>query len=170
MGFLLNGTSKQELTLKPGSEACIKDEITFTSEDLIEFKQALESYIKETNQTMNVKDLVNYFNKHFECNKIIDLLKLIVGNGFEVKPKLAYLPTTERCVVTKGTFVISKRPLEMNGYFFLNNLVVVKYKDNTFDFFTDVVVDPESRVCNLNNPNVNGVCYVSYNYLTNITL
>lgn len=169
MGFLLTGSDNQNLTIKPKTTNCINDDMTFTSKDLLDFKQAIENFSKNTNQNMNIKDMVNYFNNHFECNKIIDILKSIVNIGLEIKPKLAYLPTTEKCIVKNGKFKLSFQPLKMNEYYFLNNLVVVKYEDNTFDFFTNITVDLDTKVCDLNNPNINGECYVSYNYLTDLT-
>lgn len=170
MGYIFAKNNKKDFSVKSNEELFIKNEITFTSKDLIEFKDTLENYVNRNGQSLNIKDLVKYFNKHFECNKVLDILKTIAENGFKITPKLAFLPTTEKCTVTDGKFVVTKRPLEMNGYAFLNNMVVVRYPNNTFDFFTDVDVDLDTLECDLKHPEVNGVCFVSYNYITDITV
>ena len=169
MGFLLNKVDQSNLTIPPVVNNCYNDGIYFTAEDIVEFKEMLEEFYKRNpNKDFTIEDLVNYFNNKYECNKLVDILKNIVEKGLEIKPKLAFLPITEKCEVTKGKFKLSRKPLRMGEYYFLNNLVLVRYEDGTYDFYSDVKVNEETLICDLGNESINGTCFVSYNYLTNI--
>lgn len=164
MSFLLT-PENENLIIKPKENPNFcQDEFYFTSKDLIELKDEIDKYYRKSDKPMDINTLVKMFNKKFECNKILDLFSRLLQEGIRITPKLAFLPTTEVVRVTNGIFYISKRPYNMNGFYFLNNLVLIKYEDGTYDFYNDVEVDVETLKCDL-KVNVNGTGYVSYLYL-----
>jgi len=128
----------------------------FTSEDIVNMK----GYINEDNNP-SITGLVQYFNAKIEYNRIADILEQIILNGVNILPKVAFKPITEACAVVDGKFTLTNAPYEMDGFFFLNNLVVMKNEDGSFDFYMDVVVDAESKVCTINTDK-DGIVTVSY--------
>ena len=141
----------------------------FTSKDLIELEELLLKLSGAERIRYNIKDLVNFFNNKYSCNQFLKMLKELVDLGIPVIPKLNFTPITEACKVVNGKFKISDTPFNMNGFYFVNNLLLMKYEDGTNDFFTDVKVDLDTLICDLATGNcekdrdkINGTVYVTY--------
>lgn len=128
----------------------------FTSEDIIRMKDYL---LNENNPS--IKGLVQYFNAKIEYNRIADLLEDIITQGVSLVPKIVFKPVTETCIVTDGKFTLTQNPYHMDGFYFLNNLVVMKNDDGSYDFFDDAKVDIDTLECTIDTTK-DGKVTVSY--------
>ena len=129
----------------------------FTSEDLVSTME----YFKDGN-TYTLQGMIQYFNAKYKCNRIVKLLREVLDNGIKILPKVMFTPVTEKCKVKDNKFALSQRPYKMGDYYFLNNLVHIKYLDGTSDFFDNVEYDEELMVCNVPDASGDGFAYVSY--------
>jgi len=138
--------------------------IYFTSKDILEVEQVLLE-----GEVYTIQGLVEYFNGKLKCNNIIKLLEQLVDEGLKYAPKFNIKPVTEKCEVTNGQFKLTQQPIPMQDSYFINNLVVVRLKDennnltNQYEFFDDVKVDPNTLMCTIkDSTHINGVASVSY--------
>lgn len=167
MAFFRN--DKMAIVLEPSEKINIDDKFYFTSKDIIELQEFLTTLTEKQKMKYNIDDLVRYFNEKYSCNKILKMLKQILDFGIPIIPKLSFVPVTEACEVKNGIFRLSNVPYNMGGYYFVNNLLLVKYEDGTSDFFTDVKVDIDTLTCDLvvndtkvKREDINGKVYVTY--------
>ena len=129
----------------------------FTSEDII----TMNEYFNAGNN-YSLEGLIQFFDARIGCNRVVRLLNDVISRGIKIMPQILFHPVTEKCVLENGEFTINQVPYSMGDSIFINNLIVVKNSDNTYDFYDDVEFDLVNLKCSLNDKNAHGTATVSY--------
>lgn len=156
MGHISEYTQAEIDKMNMYSNANEKIRYFFTSSDIVRLKD----YFNDT-ENHSIQGLVQYFNSKIEYNRVADLLENILNQGISILPKIIFKPVTETCDVENGKFTLTNMPYNMDGFYFLNNLIVMKNDDGSYDFFTGVGVDEDTLECVIDTDK-NGTVTVSY--------
>ena len=137
------GLNTEDFNLQVGNLSEIKyDKIHyyFTSEDILGVIAAYRA------GHTTIESMVQYFNSRYECNKILAIINEVIEKGISIKPDIAFVPYTEKSIVTNGKFRLTNKPYNLGGSLFLNNLIVLKRDDGTYEFFDDGHLDPDTLI------------------------
>jgi len=146
------------------NDICDKSKVTrevtsfFTSEDIIK----LNEYFTLNKNTYSIEGLIQFFEAKVGCNRVASILNELINNGVKIMPNIVFHPVTEKRTIKDGCFTITQQPYYMGDSIFINNLIVVKLFDGTYDFYDDVEIDLVGLKCNLKNEKLSGTATVSY--------
>lgn len=135
----------------------INTKVAFSSDDLISLMNSIQN-----NPTMSLKGLVEYFNAKFECNRIVKILANVMAKGIPVTPNVLFRPHTEKAEVVNGIFKLKKQPIDMGGYFFINDLVMFKGTNGALTLYDSISVNVETKVCSFLDKTLTGTATVTY--------
>jgi len=138
----------------------------FTSEDIVK----LNEYFTLNKNRYSIEGLVQFFESQLGCNRIVSLLNEVITRGMKVIPNVIFHPVTEKCIIENGVFNITQTPYYMGDSIFINDLIVVKLSDGTYEFYDDVEKDLVSLKCKLGNETLSGTATVSYFVLDTATI